>query len=51
VLELVKTYPELAQYMGRGEQGELTIADEGWDALLEKQQKAVVATQNIVAYR
>jgi hypothetical protein len=34
VLELINTYPELARYMTKGEFGELTIADDGWDAAL-----------------
>ena len=41
VLELLNTYPQLAQYIGRGEDGQLTIDDEGWDKVIEDQQRAV----------
>jgi hypothetical protein len=35
VLELIQTYPELAKYLDRGDDGQLVITDEGWDSLLE----------------
>ena len=41
VLELIDKYPELAQYLQKGEHGELEIAEEGWDKVLEQQQQAV----------
>ena len=44
VLELLNTYPQLAQYIGRGEDGQLTIDDEGWDKVIEDQQRAVSNT-------
>ena len=51
VLELIQTYPELAKYLERGDEGQLTISDEGWDALLDKQRKAVTNTQSMVLSR
>lgn len=30
VLELISAYPELARYLARGGQGQLTISEEGW---------------------
>ena len=39
VLELINKYPELAQYLTTGEYGQLDISPEGWDTVLEKQQK------------
>jgi methyl-accepting chemotaxis protein len=36
VLKLIETYPELSNYMTRGENGELTISEEGFDVLQER---------------
>ena len=44
VLELLRTYPELAQYLSKGKYGQLTISDKGWDDILESQQQAVFRT-------
>jgi hypothetical protein len=46
ILELLNTYPQLAQYLTRGEYGQLAIKDEGWD-LIQNQatQKANTAAQ------
>lgn len=41
VLNLLTTYPELAQYVSRGEEGQLTISNEGWDSVVELQAKNV----------
>lgn len=38
VLELLQTYPTLAQYVSQGVNGELTISSEGWDEILQQQQ-------------
>jgi Sec-independent protein translocase protein TatA len=35
VLELLQTYPMLAKYLTRGEDGQLAVKDEGWDALIK----------------
>ena len=48
VLDLLQKYPELAKYSSRGEFGQLTISDEGWDTFIEKQQQAVTNTQGLV---
>jgi len=45
VLQLLSTYPQLAQYISRGENGQLTISDEGWDAVVEEQQDAMQRAQ------
>lgn len=39
VLELLQTYPTLAQYVSQGANGELTISSEGWDEILKQQQE------------
>lgn len=39
VLELLQTYPTLAQYVSQGASGELTISSEGWDEILKQQQE------------
>lgn len=39
ILELVNQYPKLAEHIEKGAQGQLTIQDEGWDRLIEEQQK------------
>ena len=45
VLELLTTYPELAQYLSRGEHGQLVISDEGWDAIIQQQEQAMKNAQ------
>ena len=45
VLELLNTYPELAQYISKGKFGQLTISQEGWEKILEKQYQGVVNSQ------
>lgn len=40
VLRLINEYPELAQYIERGKEGQLTITDTGWDLMLESQNAA-----------
>ena len=49
VLELIETYPELAQYINRDENGLLTVTSEGWAEIIEKQQNAIVSTQTTAA--
>ena len=49
VLELIETYPELAQYIDRDENGLLTVTSEGWAEIIEKQQNAIVSTQTTAA--
>jgi TP901 family phage tail tape measure protein len=39
VLETLEKFPQLAQFLSQGENGELTISPEGWDSVLEEQQK------------
>ena len=39
VLELINTYPTLAKFLEKGSEGQLSIKDEGYDALLDEQQK------------
>ena len=51
VLDLVQTYPQLAQFMSRGKDGQLVISDEGWDNLVEQQKKTVSNTQGVVLSR
>jgi hypothetical protein len=41
----------LAKYLDRGEDGQLIITDEGWDALIEQQRKVVNNTQSVVLSR
>ena len=45
VLELLSTYPELAKYISRGEDGQLTISDEGFDTLIKKQETSMQRAQ------
>lgn len=45
VLKLLSTYPELAKFISRGEDGQLTISDEGFDSLIEKQQASMQRAQ------
>ena len=45
VLEILDKYPKLAQFLEQGQNGELSINNEGWDALIkEQQQKFASAT-------
>lgn len=46
VLELLQTFPQLAQYMSPGVNGRLEISAEGWDTVIEQQQEAVRRTTN-----
>ena len=39
VLSLINKYPELAQYIERGSQGQMTISEQGWNRVLEEQIK------------
>lgn len=41
VLELLDTYPELSEYITKNADGVLEISDEGWNNVIESQQKAV----------
>lgn len=45
VLELLSTYPELAQYISRGDSGQLSISEAGWDAVIEEQQASLQRAQ------
>ena len=38
VLDLIETYPELVDYLGKDSSGQLFISEEGYKVLLEKQQ-------------
>ena len=49
ILDLIDKYPELAQYMSVGENGELVISDEGKNTLLERQQQAAKNAQTTYA--
>lgn len=49
VLQLLSTYPELAKYIGRGEDGQLTIDDEGWNQVIDSQYKSYQNSQRNVA--
>lgn len=46
VLQLLQTFPQLAQYMTSGSDGRLQISAEGWDAVIEQQQEAIRRTTN-----
>lgn len=46
VLELLKTYPTLAQYITKNDQGILSISEEGWNSLLEIKMQTVENSQN-----
>lgn len=48
VLELISTYPELAQYMERGSSGQLTISEEGWQQAEKKSEEGTVSAENSV---
>lgn len=45
VLELLSTYPELVEFIRRGEDGQLIILDKGFDSLIEKQQASMQRAQ------
>ena len=46
VLELLQTFPQLAQYLQTGTDGRLQIAEGGWDEVLKQQQEAIRRTTN-----
>ena len=46
VLELLQTFPQLAQYMTTGANGRLEISTEGWETVLKQQQDAIRRTTN-----
>lgn len=46
VLKLLKTYPTLANYISENDQGVLTISEEGWNTILEKQIQNVETSQS-----
>ena len=46
VLELLNTYPQLANYVDKGMNGELIITEEGWDNAMAEQQKAYTTSLN-----
>lgn len=48
VLELLSTYPELVEFIRRGEDGQLIILDKGFDSLIEKQQASMQRAQAAV---
>ena len=48
VLELLSTYPQLAQFISRGESGQLIISEEGFDELIQKQQDSLQRAQAAV---
>lgn len=50
ILDLIQTYPELAKYVTRGEQGQLIISDEGWDEMINKQKQSVANANAAVSY-
>ena len=39
VLDLIGTYPDLIKYLDKGQSGELIIQEQGWEQILEDQQK------------
>ena len=45
VLKLLETYPELAQYLTRGEHGELEISEAGWGYMEEYSSQALANAQ------
>ena len=49
VLELLTTYPELAKYISRGEDGQLVISGEGWDKIISDQEKGLRNAQRNVS--
>lgn len=49
VLTLLSTYPELAKYIQKGDSGQLTIAEEGFEEVINNQLEGVKNTQAAVA--
>ena len=45
VLELLETYPELAAYLTKGEDGRLVITEEGWDYMEKEAQNRAITAQ------
>ena len=45
VLEILKTYPQMAKYLTRGENGELGFSDEGIAALKKSQEQYLIYSQ------
>lgn len=48
VLELIRTYPELAKYISRGKNGELILSDEGWEESSNLAQEAINNSNSMV---
>ena len=46
VMELIDKYPELRNWVSVGENGALTVDEEGWEAVLETLNQQYVATSN-----
>jgi hypothetical protein len=44
VLNLINKFPKLAEFLERDSTGRLTIKDEGWDALMDQQNKTIANT-------
>jgi uncharacterized protein YoxC len=51
VLELIATYPQLAQFLRVAENGTMTIDSAGWDKVIKEQEGRVAKSQQIVAKR
>ena len=51
VLELIAKYPELMNYLSRGENGVLKISEEGWEKIANDQQRRVQVAQSLVYSR
>lgn len=49
VLTLLSTYPELAKYIQKGDSGQLTIVEEGFEEVINNQLEGVKNTQAAVA--
>ena len=48
VLELLQTYPQLAQYITSGANGRLEISTKGWNTVVEQQENAIRRATNRV---
>lgn len=46
VLQLLQTYPQLANYVQTGVGGRLQLADEGWDEVIKQQEEGIRRTTN-----
>lgn len=46
VLQLLQTYPQLAQYLTSSTDGRLQISDSGWDTIIKEQEDAIRRTTN-----